>query len=390
MVEESLNSCLAACLDRGIAAGIFPGGAAAHRCGGGLAIVARGTLEYPDAAAPASAASAVTADTVFDLASLSKIVATLPLVLLTLQSGRAELDDRAARFLPELAAGAGSGWNDALTLRRLLAHTSGLPAWRPYFVRLRGKAAYLSAIADEAPAYRPGSSVEYSDLGFMLLGFIVERAWDEALPALADRLLFGPLGMDRTGYLPGTHARFAGADIAPTERGNQFERGMALAYAEGRPVVGGRGASFSLASAEVDGFSWRAGPIRGEVHDSNCHYGLGGASGHAGVFSTATDLVRYLDFWKPDGALSPALRAEAFRRQTPDGCIARGLGWMLDGGYAAHTGFTGTSLRYDPAPGISPGAATIALTNRVHPRVADGIGPWRLDLAASLLSCMEA
>jgi len=167
---------------------------------------------------------------------------------------------------------------------------------------------------------------------------------------------------------------------------------MALAYAEGRPVVGGHGSSFALTPAEVDGFAWRAGLIRGEVHDSNCHYGLGGASGHAGVFSTAPDLVRYLDFWKPGGALSPELRAEAFRRQTPagspSGSIARGLGWILDGPLATHTGFTGSSLCYDPAPdsahGDACGTATIALTNRVHPRVADGIGPWRLELSAAL------
>jgi CubicO group peptidase (beta-lactamase class C family) len=378
--NDAMVKCLTDCLDRGIVAGTFPGGVVAHWHGAELAITARGRLEYPDAAVSGSGPAAVSAGTVYDLASLSKIVATLPLVLLALQSGRAELDDKAMRFLPELATGEGGSWNDAITLRRLLAHTSGLPAWRPYFVRLRGKAAYLSAIADEAPSYRPGSAVEYSDLGFMLLGFIVERIWDEALPALADRLVFRPLGMERTGYLPATLARFTGADFAPTELGNQYERGMALAYAEGRPVVGGNGSSFSLTASGVDGFSWRSGLIRGEVHDSNCHYGLGGASGHAGVFSTAPDLVRYLDFWKADGALSPALRAEAFRRQTPDGSIARGLGWILDGGLATHTGFTGTSLRYDPARGL----ATIALTNRVHPRVADGIGPWRLELAAAL------
>lgn len=381
--DDRVN-CLTDCLDRGRVAATFPGGVAAHRHGPELAVAARGGLTYPDAASTGPRPTAVSADTVYDLASLSKIVATLPLVLLTLQSGRAKLDDKAMRFLPELATGAGGGWNGAITLRRLLAHTSGLPAWRPYFVRLHGKAAYLSAIADEAPSYQPGNAVEYSDLGFMLLGFMLERIWDEALPALADRLVFRPLGMEHTGYLPATLARFAGSDIAPTELGNQFERGMALAYAEGRPVVGGHGSSFNLTAAEVGGFAWRTDLICGAVHDSNCHYGLGGASGHAGVFSTVPDLVGYLDFWKADGALSPELRAEAFRRQTPDGspsgATARGLGWILDGGFAAHTGFTGTSLRYDPALGD----ATIALTNRVHPHIADGIGPWRLALAVAL------
>jgi len=382
--EIVIAKCLTDILDRGVHAATFPGGVVACLHGTACTVVARGRLVCPDscnpAAAPVPEAAMATTDTVYDLASLSKIIATLPLVLLALQSGRLELDDKAMHFLPELATGAGSNWNEAVTVRRLLAHTSGLPAWRPYFVRLKGKAAYLSAIADEALSYRPGSAVEYSDLGFMLLGFIVERIWDEDLPALADRLVFSPLGMDHTGYCPATVSRFTGTDIAPTELGNNFERGMALAYSEGRPVVGGHGASFSLTARDVDGFAWRTGLIQGAVHDSNCYYGLGGASGHAGVFSTVPDLVRYLDFWKPAGPLSPELRAEAFRRQTPEGSIARGLGWILDGGTATHTGFTGTSLRYDPATAY----ATIALTNRVHPRVADGIGPWRMELAAAL------
>jgi CubicO group peptidase (beta-lactamase class C family) len=193
--------------------------------------------------------------------------------------------------------------------------------------------------------------------------------------------------MERTGYLPLTQARFAGAEFAPTEIGNGFERGMALAYAEGRPVVGGSGSSFVLNPGDVERLSWRDGLIRGEVHDGNCYYGLGGVSGHAGLFSTAEDLIRYLDFWDRSGPLSPALRAEAFRRQTPDGQTARGLGWILESdGQAMHTGFTGTLLRYWP----ETGDATVALTNRVHPRVADGIGPWRTALAAALAGAGNA
>lgn len=368
------GAMLGSSLDRGIADGVFPGGVALWRGNGGAVCVSRGHLSWPQ---DDPAAGLVTDGTVYDLASLTKIVATLPLVLLSIQHGRLGLDDRAARFLPELSAGTGRDWNGSISIRWLLAHCSGLPAWRPYFVRLRGQAAYLSAIADEAPSYRPGSAVEYSDLGFMMLGWIVERIWDDSLDALARRLVFAPLGMLDTGY--GPVAR--GAVVAPTERGNVYERGMALAYAEGRPVVGGPGSSYRITADDVERFPWRTGVIRGEVHDSNAWYGLRGTSGHAGLFSTAWDLKRYLAFWDQGGPLEPELRVEAFAQQTPRGSVARGLGWMLsDDGSATHTGFTGTSLRYYP----KDGTATITLTNRVHPRVVDGIAAWRTALADGL------
>lgn len=371
---EAAGTILGASLDRGIADGVFPGGVAAWRGDGGAVVIPRGHRSWPHLDA---AASVVGDETLYDLASLTKIIATLPLVLLSMQHGRLGLDDRAARFLPELSAGAGRDWNGSISIRSLLAHCSGLPAWRPYFIRLRGKAAYLSAISDEAPSYRPGTAVEYSDPGFMLLGWIVERVWDEPLDALARRLLFLPLGMRDTGYGPVASQ----ASVAPTEVGNMYERDMALAYAEGRPVVGGNGSSYRIAVDEVDRFAWRTDTIRGAVHDSNAWYGLGGVSGHAGLFSTAGDLLRYLVFWDVDGPLDTEIRSVAFARQTPAGSPSRGLGWILsDDGSVTHTGFTGTSLRYHP----ETGRATVTLTNRVHPRVIDGIAAWRTSLAAEL------
>jgi len=385
---ESIEGILLAELDRGLAAGTFPCGVVALRRGGSVVTAARGEAwprsprgAWTDAGATRSAAGVVGADarTVFDLASLTKIVATLPATLLTVQAGRIGLDDPASRWLPELSRGAGASWNGSVTIRSLLGHYSGLPAWRPYFVLLRDKDAYLRAIADESASYAPGKAVEYSDLGFMSLGWILERAWDEALPELVDRLVLGPLGMSATGYPAADPGRFAGAPIAPTEVGNEYERSMALAYAEGRPVVGGPAGSYRVAAADVDRVPWRRGAIFGEAHDGNCHYGLGGVSGHAGLFSTADDLVRYLAFWDRGGPLDPALRAEAFSRQTPPGAVSRGLGWILDGAAATHTGFTGTMLRYRAADG----GALVALTNRVHPAVEDGIGDWRQALVAA-------
>jgi len=371
---DTARAILGTSLDRGIADGVFPGGTAACRSDAGSVVAARGHLSWPHLDA---STGKVTAETVYDLASLTKIIGTLPLVLLSIQEGRLGLDDRADRFLPELSGGAGRHWNGSLSIRTLLAHRSGLPAWRPYFVRLRGKAEYLSAIADETPSYAPGTAVEYSDLGFMMLGWIVERVWDEALDALARRLVFLPLGMSATAY----GATAPSSLVAPTEMGNMHERGMALAYAEGRPVVGGHGSSYTITVDEIDRFEWRTDTIRGAVHDSNAWYGLGGISGHAGLFSTIGDLIRYLSFWDDDGPLAPHIRAAAFTQQTPHGSVSRGLGWILsDDGSATHTGFTGTSLRYHPRTGI----ATVTLTNRVHPHVVDGIAAWRTGLAAEL------
>ena len=376
--KDAIGRILGESLENGIRDGIFPGGVAAWRDGNGTALVARGALRW---LGTKSATEAVTTDTAYDLASLTKVVSTLPLVMLAVAAGRLSLDDSADGYLPELKTGAGRTWNHAITIRNLLSHSSGLPAWRPYFVRLRGKEAYLSAIADENPSYASGTAVEYSDLGFMLLGWILERAWDEDLATLARRHVFGPLGMATTGYLPGINPTLKGKTFAPTEHGNLFERGMALAYAERRSVIGGFGPSYPLEPADLESLPWRDRVIEGEAHDVNCHYGLGGVSGHAGLFSTAGDLLRYCAFWDECGMIHPRLRLEAFGRQTPPGSIARGLGWLLDGdGTAHHTGFTGTSLRYTPGSGI----ALIALTNRVHPAVRDGIGPWRLALATAL------
>jgi len=371
---ETARTILAASLDRGVADGVFPGGVAACRSDGGSVVATRGHLSWPQVGV---SADGVAEGTVYDLASLTKIIGTLPLVLLSIQQGRLGLDDRADRFLPELSRGAVAHWNGSISIRSLLAHTSGLPAWRPYFIRLHDKAAYLAAIAGEEPSYLPGAAVEYSDLGYMMLGWIVERVWDESLDALVRRLVFLPLGMDATAY--GTKAPLS--LVAPTETGNLYERGMALAYAEGRPVVGGHSPSFAITVDDIERFAWRTETIRGAVHDSNAWYGLGGISGHAGLFSTIGDLIRYLAFWDDDGPLDPEIREAAFARQTPRGSISRGLGWILsDDGSATHTGFTGTSLRYHP----KTGAATVTLTNRVHPRVTDGIAAWRTALAAEL------
>ena len=184
-------------LDDGIAAGIFPGGAACLLQNGKPALtLASGKIGTAVDEPP------VSADTLYDMASLTKVMVTLPLVLLSVQEGRLSLTDPVVHCLPELAEGADRDGKERIKVIHLLTHTAGLPAWRPYFLRGSGRAEYLRLIAEEPLLGRPGEQVVYSDLGFMLLGFLLERIWQEELAALAWRKLFRPCGMFHTGYLP--------------------------------------------------------------------------------------------------------------------------------------------------------------------------------------------
>jgi len=281
--------------------------------------------------------SAVTAETRYDLASLTKVVATLPSILRLAAAGEVALDDTVGRFF------SGAGWFQTpsvvdATVRSLLSHTAGLPAWRPLFAQVANRRTALAAVL-QSPVERPGEVV-YSDLGFMLLGAIVERVAHERLDAFARREVFEPLGMVETDFGP-----LAGVPVAATED-----------------------------------CGWRDRVLEGEVHDENAAV-WDGVAGHAGLFGTAADLARYARAWlRSDPQVAPAgLWAEATREQAraADGA-RRGLGWALppapgaaDEGFMGrgaagfgHTGFTGTSLWIDPGAG----RAVVLLTNRVHPR----------------------
>jgi CubicO group peptidase (beta-lactamase class C family) len=282
---------------------------------------------------------AVTADTRYDLASLTKVVATLPSVLRLVDAGEVALDDPVGRFFSSAGWFQSPSLADA-TVRALLAHVAGLPAWRPLFAEVCTRRTALAAVL-HSPVAAPGAVV-YSDLGFMLLGAIVERVAHERLDAFARREVFEPLGMSATRYGPLT----------------------------GLPV------------AATEDCGWRDRTLEGEVHDENAVV-WDGVAGHAGLFGTAADLARYARAWLgSDPRLgAEGLLAEATREQarTSDGA-SRGLGWALapvPGTAAAeegfmgvgasgfgHTGFTGTSLWIDPRAG----RAVVLLTNRVHPR----------------------
>lgn len=272
-------------------------------------------------------------ETLFDLASVTKIVATTSSALLLVGAGRLHLEDSARAYVPEFT---GEG-RDRVTVRHLLSHTSGLPAevmfWRNYARPDLARQA-LRSTPLEAP---PGARVEYSDVGYMLLGEVVEAASGMALDEAVAALVTRPLGMTSTLFNPG-----------------EQERGRAAAT---EPAADGTATA-------------------GTVHDENARF-FGGVMGHAGLFSTVDDLVSYLGAWL-DGPSLPTLlsgwQAEAGRNQTAGLNGSRGLGWAVRGDPAdflddswpltsvSHTGFTGTSIAMDPVSG----RWAVMLTNDVH------------------------
>jgi uncharacterized protein YbbC (DUF1343 family)/CubicO group peptidase (beta-lactamase class C family) len=291
----------------------------------------------------------MTVDTVFDLASLTKSVATAPCVMILLEQGKIRLGDRAADYLPAFAQG---GKKD-VTVEQLLLHTAGLIPDNPLEDYGARREEALDRICRLKLVAEPGTRFLYSDVGYIVLGEIVERLGGEPLPAFCRKNLFLPLGMADTRFLP--DKRLA-ERAAPTER------------REGR---------------------W----MRGEVHDPRA-YRLGGAAGHAGLFSTADDLAVYAQMLLDRGqfggtqVLSPAtVRLITTPRPVPGGW--RALGWDVQTAFSGnrgelfpfgsfgHTGYTGTSLWIDP----SSRTAVIFLSNRVHPADKTNINRLRGQVA---------
>ncbi|HUG38918.1 MAG TPA: glycoside hydrolase family 3 N-terminal domain-containing protein [Longimicrobiales bacterium] len=331
-VLDSLDRAIAAA----IAAGVTPGAALAVGTGAGLVrLRGYGALDWDGDAGP------VTDSTLYDVASLTKVVATTTALMVLAERGRIDLDAPLSRHLPEWPAG---GWRDGVTIRRLLLHRAGLPPfvrfWHPSAGALRGPDAVVAAIAALPSAYDPGSRTVYSDLGFILLGATVEAVSGRGLDDWLAEEVWGPLGMPDTGFRP-LQAGAPLARIAPTELDTVY-RGI---------------------------------HVRGVVHDENA-YAMGGVAGHAGLFSSARDLARYAAMLLGGGAVGEVrlLRAETLARFTARQPGAdRALGWdrrspegigaaFTDAAFG-HTGFTGTSLWVDPGSGLF----VVLLTNRVNP-----------------------
>jgi len=309
-------------LDSVIAAGAAPGAVVAVSHRGDRFIFGTGTLGSDDTTRPGGS-------TIYDLASLTKVVALTPAIMLAVSEGRLALDTAVQQYVPAFAGPD----KEQVTVRMLLAHVSGLPAWRPLYREARSRNEAFALVDTTPLSAVPGTQAVYSDLGAILLTQAVESAYGERIDSLVERRLFRPLDLASLRYLPPPpwHNRIAPTELDP----------------------------------------WRGRVLRGEVHDENAAI-MDGVSGHAGLFGSAEDLLTFAEWVLDQAVVRPSVFAEFTTRQ-PLG--DRALGWDMpsESGSSAgrklspssigHTGFTGTSLWIDPEHDL----AIVLLSNRVHP-----------------------
>jgi serine-type D-Ala-D-Ala carboxypeptidase len=309
----------------------FPGAAiAVTHAGNVIALKALGRFTY-DTTSPA-----IEAESIFDLASLTKVVATTPVAMVLYERGLLDLEVPVIGILPEFRGD--DPRRSEITFRQLLAHSSGLPAYERLFLRSKSKEELLHHAFAVPLNSEPGTRAEYSDVGFILLGVALERIAGEPLERFCQREIFGPLGMFHTGYNPPPSSR---SKIPPTANDQTFRKRI----------------------------------IQGEVQDENASV-MGGVAPHAGLFATASDLARFAHAMLNGGA--PILRKETLsfytRREHSPAGTSRALGWdtpsspSQSGKYFSpssfgHLGYTGTSLWIDPEQQVS----ITLLTNRTWP-----------------------
>jgi len=334
-------------IERGIRAGGYPGAAVVvGRKGAAVWEKGFGRLGWTG-----DAGSVVPERTIYDLASLTKVIGTTTAVMILFDEGKLRLDDRVVQYIPEFGGGA----KDNVTIRMLLEHRSGLPAGRDLW-RIASTPEEARAAVISTPLFAPpGQYFEYSDLGADMLGFVVEAVTGEKLDQFLETRVFSPLGMSDTRFRPDASLR---GRIAPTELNPP-----------------------------------RGYPLRGEVHDENA-YALGGVAGHAGLFSTASDLAVFAQMLLNGGSYNGTriVADSTVKLFTRRAAGTRALGWDTCGGKGScgeylsstaygHTGFTGTSLWIDPEREMF----VVLLTNRVHAararRPAKVISDVRADLA---------
>ena len=357
----------------------------------------------------------MTVGTAFDLASVTKVVATTLAVMLLVDRGEIELSDPVDTYLPDFT---GDGRED-VTVRHLLTHTAGLRPWVPTY--------YHASEADEAYAYvrdlplvgEPGTERRYSDLGFMLLGRIVEAVSGQPLDRFVEDVLYGPLGLTRTAFrrrgdveppggglaeeetivrrdppmeaAPGAGRGVSGAsrpirEVAATSHGNPFERRMVH-----DPDFG------YLIGEDPDAWDgWRQRTLVGEVNDGNAYHAFGGVAGHAGLFSTAAELATLVRLVVEGGSVDGVT---LFRRGTVDLFLepvveGQALGWQLPDhapeGAFGHTGFTGTFVLAHPGEEL----VIVLLTNRQNVGVDEetqypDVGPLQREITRAILAPVE-
>ncbi|HTR28739.1 MAG TPA: serine hydrolase [Puia sp.] len=295
--------------------------------------------------------------TLFDLASLTKVVGTTTSLMLLADRGLIRVDDPVSKYLPGFDTGA----KKEITLRHLLTHTAGLYEWYPLFYRSAHRDSTIRVVEGLPLRFPVGRQRKYSDLGFMLLGAIIEKVSGMSLDSFQVVNVFRPLGMVHTTYNPIRHG--VTTDIAATSLGNPYEYRMVHDTSLGFAVPGIDPNSWT---------GWRQYVLKGEVNDGNAWYSSEGISGAAGLFSTAGDIQRLVDMLMDGGRIGRRrFLSEAVIRTflTPDS-FRNGLGWMMDpsnsfmknapSGTFGHTGFTGTSIAVVPEDRLS----VIILINR--------------------------
>jgi len=316
----------------------FPGGVLAVGHNGRLIVFPCGRMSYGGKSA------AVSKDTIYDVASLTKPVVTTTAVMHLAEAGVLDVDSPVSRYLPEWAEAGQPDWRGKATVGDLLRHSAGLPAHREYYREASGYQAVIHRALAEPLDSEPGSRIVYSDLDFMLLGEIVRRLTGEELDGFARANIFEPLGMNHSRFRPAGKMRRL---IAPTENDT----------------------------------TWRKRQVWGQVDDANAH-AMGGVAGHAGLFSTAGDLAVFCQMLLNGGIyahrrLLRRATIERFTRRQTIGGDSYALGWDVPTGASSsgcffsprgfgHTGFTGTSIWADPEKDLF----VILLTNRVYPSAA--------------------
>jgi len=324
-----------------------------HKCPGGVLWLEHNDAIYEKAyghRALVPAEESMTEDTIFDAASLTKVTATTPAMMLLIERGKVKLDEFVHVYIPEFT---GEG-RESITVRQLMTHTSGLREDIETKTDWHGQAEAIKKACAEKPQSPPGTVFKYSDINFFLLGEIVQRVSGVPLEVFVKREIYTPLKMTDTGYLPASDKL---PRVAPTE--------------------------------VVDGKPWR-----GVVHDPTARH-MGGVAGHAGLFTTAHDLARYARMLVNFGELygvrifKPETVKLMTSVQSPPGISAkRGLGWDIDTAFSSprgehfpvgsygHTGWTGGSLWIDP----SSKTFLIFLSNRNHPTEAGSVVALRRKL----------
>jgi CubicO group peptidase (beta-lactamase class C family) len=342
---------------RAIRDGAFPGAQVLIARDGGIVYnKAFGTLEYT------AGSPKVGRETMYDLASLTKVIATTSALMKLYDEGKLALDETVTKYIPEF----GANGKDKITIRNLLMHNGGLPAFKRLYLTVKTPAELLDSVYKTELVYRPGDSTVYSDFDFIVLGKVIEKITSEPLNEYVSKAFFTPLMLDRTMFTP---QQDLWSDIAPTEYDSVLRKGI----------------------------------VRGTVHDENA-YALGGVSGHAGLFSDASDLAVIMQMLLNGGSyagrqyIKPgtitlfttkqdtrSTRAFGWDTKTMNGYSTAGT--LFSGQSFGHTGFTGTSIWADPTRDLF----VIFLTNRVNPtRANTKISKVRPALHDAVINAMKS